>query len=653
MSGDRVVRAGRATTVAGLVVALVVAACGGSATPSGAAATSSGSMPTSSNTAAPPPAGVTLVAFADTADPALAAERELALVRDVRDSAGMPSLLGEPGPAIFASLDAVEAESAATVLRDAATVVDTGTFPEGGRFDPLAGQLAAQDGLPPRARVAPGAIDISLFAETGFTTAALMSMFADLVGRAGDAQSGTISRSEPHTQAAGGLRQVIDLTTTMSLTTGGGRVTADLTLSATDNIFNDSTGAFVALYTSTSTGHFDVSACPDEQGHADGTYTFQTKHELNDVSATTAARSAGGRSVVAPFILVDGPDAHLTEIRATLDLQADARGPGTAGGPGPTSPFDWAASQVLQVVMPARGGVTSGSGGAATVTGAGGGAAGGAMTLSSAMAQLFLGQVGTEAEAFWRAGKCFEVITNAESRKVERNEQVDIEVSRVKHRFDPVDVDEPVTIRFTGKERLDPAAGTPLDLPANVTFVAGSEPRDNGTLDIEQISVRGIGRKTLEFEVQPEDLWITITGRLDEPGANLRLDTGEWKLEKTDRGFEQSITGDVSGSVDVLGCSKRVSDELALRVIAVVDEADRDLVRLFVAPSSPELDPEQEITCRGVTTRALIPTSDFSLPFLGADGSVTVRVGETVTLRDPGLPGVQVTVSLTRQETGT
>jgi hypothetical protein len=303
--------------------------------------------------------------------------------------------------------------------------------------------------------------------------------------------------------------------------------------------------------------------------------------------------------------------------------------------------------------MPARSGITSGSGGAATVTGTGGEGADGAMTFSSAMAQLFMGQVGAAAEAFWRSGKCFEVITDKESRKVERGEQVAVEISRVKHQFDTEDVDQPVTIQFSGKERLDPDPVAPLDLPANVTFVAGSEPRDKGTLVIEQVSVRGKALKTLEFEVQPEDLWIIITGRLDEPGANLRLETGEWKLEKTERGFEQTITGDVAGTVDILGCSKPVSDELELRVIADVDEADRDLVRLFVTPTSMDLDPEEEITCQGVTTRALVPTSDFGLPFLGTDGSVPVRVGETTTLRVPGLAGVQVTVVLTRQETET
>ena len=118
-----------------------------------------------------------------------------------------------------------------------------------------------------------------------------------------------------------------------------------------DDISDAATGSLVALYTSTSTGSFDLDACPDAEGIAAGTYVLTTKHELNDVSGAANARSGAGHSTTAPFSLVDGDDAHLVEVRANLDLQADARGPGTAGGPGPTSPFDWTASQPIQVAI--------------------------------------------------------------------------------------------------------------------------------------------------------------------------------------------------------------------------------------------------------------------------------------------------------------
>ena len=626
-----------------VAVVVVATACGGSNAPASGAP---GTAPASTN-AAPSGAtveGVELIDFAATADPAEIARRELDLVREIRADAGMAALLGENGPTIFAALDATEATFAQGILRDAATAVETGAFPAGAAADPLDGRLASLDGSAVPQRLSPGAIDVSVFAETGFSASALMSLFTGLVERADGSSEGTVSRSEPHRQEGGGLRQEMDLTTTMSMRTGGGRVNADLTLTATDRIFTVPDGSFVALYTSTSTGHFDVAACPNDAGIAEGTYTFETKHELNDVSATSASRSGGGRSVNAPFRLVDGPDAKLKQIEATLDLRADARNPGGSDGSGA---FDWAASQVLQVVMPAGGGVTTGSGEAAAVTGTGGERAGGAMFLSSSMAQLFMGQVGKEAQTFWRSGKCFEVTTNEESRKVERGEQVDVEVSAVTPKFGGSEVKQPIGLVFSGKERIEPDNGS-FDIPARVTFTAGQEPRDKGILTFEQISVRGIARKALEFEVQPEDLNITIDGRLSEPGAHLTLSTGEWKLEKTDRGFEQTVTADITGTVDVLGCSHNVTDELTLKVLADVDEADRDLVRLFVFDAAPDMGKEEEITCQGVTTRALIPSSTFTLPFLGIAGYVEVRVGETTTFRESG---VQATVTLRREET--
>src|SRR6185295_6267689 len=102
---------------------------------------------------------------------------------------------------------------------------------------------------------------------------------------------------------------------------------------------------FVALYTSSAEGSFDVNACPDAGGIGAGTYTFQTRHELNDVSGSANARSSGGRSVQAPFRLVDGDDAKLLQVEASLDLGADARGPGSPAGTGPEGPIGWEGDQ--------------------------------------------------------------------------------------------------------------------------------------------------------------------------------------------------------------------------------------------------------------------------------------------------------------------
>ncbi len=186
-----------------------------------------------------------------------------------------------------------------------------------------------------------------------------MTMLAGVVQQAATSQSGTLPRQESFDRTENGIRQQVDLGTSIVIETGGGRVSADVIMNATDRISNAASGSFIALYTSRSSGHFDVSACPDDEGVAEGTYTFESKHEMSDVSAATASLSGANRAVDAPFRLIDGDDAHLERIEAALDLTADAHGPGTPNGPGPTAPYDWSAAQRVQIGMPVAGSTTA------------------------------------------------------------------------------------------------------------------------------------------------------------------------------------------------------------------------------------------------------------------------------------------------------
>ncbi len=302
MSGHR--RVARSATLISIVT-LVVGACGGAPTaPSETGAASAPAAPSAAASAATAPStgpdGIPLIEFAETSDLSAAAHRELDLVHEVRDDAGMPALVGESGPAAFATLDQIEAGFGQSVLAAAAAGVAAGASSRLASTDPLAGQLAAAGARhAPRAAV-PTAIDISLFADTGFTANAILGLYTGLVERAAESQSGSIPKEEHFDQTADGLRQQVDLQTNMTIQTGGGRVNADITMSATDRISKPD-GTFVALYTSTAHGHFDVNACPDRSGIGAGTYTFETKHELNDVSGASNSRSGAGRSVEAPI----------------------------------------------------------------------------------------------------------------------------------------------------------------------------------------------------------------------------------------------------------------------------------------------------------------------------------------------------------------
>jgi hypothetical protein len=464
---------------------------------------------------------VTLIDLASATNLGAGAARETELTQQLRNDAGMVALLGPNGAAVFAELDATQDDFAQELIAEVAAAIDSGELPGAEGAATLPRALAA---------TGPFAIDVSLFANTGFTTSALMSMFAQVVQQAGTDGSGTLPRQESFDQTSNGLRQQVDLGTTITVQTGGGRVTMEIIMTATDRISNAADGTFVALYTSRSTGHFDVNACPDDGGVGEGTYTFETTHELNDVSGASAARSGGGRSVEAPFRLINGEDARLVQIEATLDMEADARGPGTATGPGPTEAFDWGATQTVNVVMPANGSTTA-TGEAISVTGSGGVGAGGAMAITSAIAQLFLAEVGREAQRFWRSGECIELKTTEESRDVNPDESVDFEATAV-GKFDGADIDAPIKGSFSGKQSLDPD-GQAQDPPAQFTFTAGSEQDDKGTIQLEQVGVRGMGKKTLEFTVKPADFRVvnaqTAVGGL----TGIKCDGigGDWVLD--------------------------------------------------------------------------------------------------------------------------
>jgi hypothetical protein len=469
--------------------------------------TTGSSQPTTGPT---PGATPEVINLADPPQPAGASAREHLLVAELRDDTGFAALIGPSGAGALAALDRIEEEFAARLIAEIAAAIDAGELPgastTGGVPMGLLTSLTRTPADRTAARTALDEIEVSLFANTGFTASTIMTLYSGIVARAGETGHGSLPRHETFDQVIDGLRHQVDLNTTFEVDTGEGRVTADLILAATDRISNPATGAFVALYTSRSTGHFDVNACPDDFGIAAGTYTFETKHELNDVSSPDAAQSGAGRSVEAPFQLIDGDDAHLQRVDAQLDMAADGRGPGSTGGPGPTSAFDWGATQSMDISMPA-GSSSAWNGSPLTVTGTGGEQAGGSMFISAAMAQLFLQQVAKEAEAFWRKGECIEIQTTKESKKVGKGETVEFEASAIGH-FDKQDIDAPIKGEFSGKKSLEPQ-GAPQDPPASFTFVAGDEEGDKGTIDLEQVGVRGIGKKTLEFEVGIEDYRIS------------------------------------------------------------------------------------------------------------------------------------------------
>lgn len=643
---------------------LLVSACGpaGSSSPASADATdATGAPATATASEAAAPDGIARIQLADEVDPTTAARDEVTLVGEVRDDAGIAALLadrGADGAATFATLDALTADAALEALGPVATLVESGEIPTTSATDPLSGQVASVggDAAPPARLVTPPAIDISLFAETGFTTSAFLGMTVDLVKRAGESRNGTLPHQTTREQIADGLRQSVDVNMTVTVATGGGRVRVEIAMSATDRIFDAATGSFVALYTSTSTGSFDVDACPDRQGVAHGTYSFATKHELNDVAAGAATRSAAARSVEAPFTLINGDDAHLQRIEAELDLKADARGPGSQSGGASTGAFDWAASQLVRVVMPAGGATTVSGPAAATVTGSGGERSRGAMLLTSSIAQLFIGQVGKEAERFWRSGKCIDLVPSRDTGSVDEGEQIELTVE-AKEAFAGGSIEQPIVATFGGKTSLDPS-GQPVDAPATFTFVAGDEQGDRGTIDLRQTSNRGIGTRQVVYTVASDALEAEVRASASSNAGGSTYET-EVILEPIALSAQPDGTFQGSGPATwetlwhpaIPGCPpKTYRGTFQAQVTARLDPTDPEAAFVTVIYLSGDVGTAEVVDCNGYPT-----------PYLGGQGLTAwiplatgrdVRIGEPATF-ELEIPGgsTSATIRLSRPAT--
>ena len=648
---------GRLATLAS-ISAFAMAACGTAPADPGASVGTPGAAASSAGSSSGPAASG-LVEFAATGDLAAGAKAELELNRQLRDEAGMPALLGEGGTDAFAALDALEAKFGQQILQDAAGLPATARVSAPAAGVPVRSNLASGRRGAPASRAMASAVDVSIFADTGFTTSALMQLFAGVVRLAGDNAAGSLPRQEHFTETSGGFRQEVDLNSTITVQSGGGRVSGDVQLTATDRIFKVD-GTFVALYTSSANGHFDISACPDGGGIAKGTYSFTTKHELNDVGGNANVQSGAGRSAAGPFQLLDGDDAKLQSISATLDLAADAHGPGSPAGPGPTGPFDGSAAQTVTIVMPTNGGTTQ-TGNPATVTGTGGAAASGSLFVSQALAQLFLGAVGREAETYWRSGECVELKPSRDTGTVQPEEKIDLTVTSKAKFDDQAEIDAPITATFSGKESLDPH-DQPQDPPADFAFKAGKDEGDKGIIDLKQTSRRGIGRKQVVYTVSGKPLLVSVTST---SVANIGV-TLTYKGTVTD--LKLARAGDAAegrGSMEVTftlklsatgarcdGTASR-SYDLGVKAVPVPKPSDQPSVKdeLDLSFDYPlGLFDMVTITCKTKEGTGSAPAPWGGLiTLLPPPGEVhRVTVGETTRFTIPGNTPISVAITVTK-----
>jgi hypothetical protein len=104
-----------------------------------------------------------------------------------------------------------------------------------------------------------------------------------------------------------------------------------------------------------------------------------------------------------------------------------------------------------------------------------------------------------KAQEQWRGGKCVEVRATESSRQVQRQEVVDF-TAEPWHRIDGNRLDKRIVATLGGVASVDPS-GAAQDPPAAVTYRAGSQEGDTGTVTLTSTSNRGIGTLDLTFTV--------------------------------------------------------------------------------------------------------------------------------------------------------
>lgn len=557
---------------------IVVSACGTQPPavtngPSGVSAPSASTAAASSNDAA----GIVAPSLLpyDQVTAVDAAQAEVEEVDRLRREAGIAALIGPAGPAVLKNIDEAKVAHAEKTLPLIAK--DLGLELSAGPP-----RIASVQGAPSVVRRDDLEWSGSLVGQVSATATMVMALLPPAIPALADGPSGkgTLEHPETYTKEAhDGVKEVIKINTKYRISVSPPKVSLDLDINSVDTITDATTGKEIARLEGSAHGHIDVNACPDANGLSEGSYELV----LQEALVQPGSASAGSAKVFrAPFKLIDGDDAYLVRIEANLELDKHAHGPGTPGGD-PGSPFEWSVSASIPEVIPA--------GGNASVAGATARTDGNATqaqvsdTINSHLSvDRYLQVVAKATESFWRSGKCIDLKTNEESRKVDPEEKITLKVDAV-HKYDGQQVKAPITATFTGKESLDPS-GKPLDPPASFDFKAGKDPKDKGTVDLKQTSKRGIAKKQLVFTVDPGDIDVSITGTFHEGDFTARFTIPQTRLKAAADGAFTPVTIQLQMRVTVSGqCSGSGSFTFPSELGAKVDQSDSQKVRLRVVPA--------------------------------------------------------------------
>ncbi len=235
------------------------------------------------------------------------------------------------------------------------------------------------------------------------------------------------------------------------------------------------------------------------------------------------------------------------------------------------------------------------------------------------------------------------------------DEVVEFEVT-AKQRFDGQAIERPITGTMSGPRTLEPSA-TPVDPPAAFTFTGGSEPGDTGTITLEQRSVRGIGNKTLAFEVEDRSVVVSVAATADwVPGGGVEAH-GEMTIAPTTAAIDGSRTDATANyaetfsvGIGIGSCQADYDAAIPAALIVEQDEASRTTFRVVLEIVESGAGDTAMCQAAGVSTEVPINAELFLFAWGDSmqDG-VAVELGQTAVVEGTDASGqiayrVEITV---------
>lgn len=307
----------------------------------------------------------------------------------------------------------------------------------------------------------------------------------------GNLANANVSLNSTQTTTANG-EQTTGIVTGHIATSGSGSIVeADVQIGVQVTVTDAATGAVLRTATFNSQGKIKLDTCPDADGKVRG-------HVSMTLDGGTSGAGSASMTVDADVEGSVGEDAYLQQIDAsgTSTQSTTARGASAARRSVVSAGFTSAVNRAGTMTGTANshGQVVSGP---ADLTDAEIDSAYGDIGAATGSAIWLLGDY---AQSKWRGGACVEIHATERSRDVRKNETVQFE-ARPFHKIEGTELHKPIVATFVGKASAEPL-DVPVPSPILVSYKAGPNSNDSGTVTLTSTSNRGIGKLDLTFRVK-------------------------------------------------------------------------------------------------------------------------------------------------------